>query len=223
MSGGASLAKERMNRSTADLIHELRDVLERQSISYGNFTLVSGAQSNYYCDTKLTVLSPLGASLIGEVLYRVCRVYDVEAIGGLELGAPLMAVAATIAAQREGQSLYSFNVRKTQKAHGKKQKVDESWHPDGKLLVSNRRVVLVDDVITSGGSIQEAIDEVKGIGCDIRAVIGLVDRQAGGSEKLLAQGLNYFALFHTDTDGKLHVNELPRRIADAIGSVSTAS
>jgi orotate phosphoribosyltransferase len=205
-----------MSESTDVLIRELRDVLERQSITYGDFVLVSGARSNYYCDTKLTVLSPRGAPLIGEVLYRICRAYDVEAIGGLELGAPLMAAAATLASQMDGHPIYAFNVRKTQKAHGKKQKVDESWHPDGKLLVPERRVALVDDVITSGGSIQAAIDEVREIGCDIRAVIGLVDRQAGGGEKLLAQGLNYFALFHTDTAGKLHVNELPDELKEVL-------
>jgi orotate phosphoribosyltransferase len=188
------------------LVFELRDLLTRHSIRHGEFTLVSGAKSNYYCNSKLTLLSPRGARLVGEILFRICVEYDAEAIGGLQLGATFMATATALVSDERQHPIYGFNVRDGQKGHGMKQKIDESFHPDGgPLLVPGRRVVVVDDVVTAGGSIFKAIEAVKEIGCDIVAVVALVDRRAGGTERLLESGLRYRPLFYADGEGRLHV------------------
>ena len=78
------------------LLDELREVLVERSIRYGDFTLASGAKSRYYCDTKLTVLTPRGAALIGEAMVALLRPYDVEAAGGLAMGAAYLATAVAI-------------------------------------------------------------------------------------------------------------------------------
>src|ERR1041385_2795885 len=107
-----------------DLILELRDVLTQQSISYGEFKLVSGATSNYYCDSKLTLLSPRGARLIGEILYQLCVDWSAEAVGGLQLGATFMATAVALVSDSHDHPVYGFSVRDKQKEHGKKQTID---------------------------------------------------------------------------------------------------
>ncbi|HEX2463527.1 MAG TPA: hypothetical protein VHR17_02810, partial [Thermoanaerobaculia bacterium] len=84
---------------TGALLDELREILVERSIRYGDFTLASGAKSRYYCDTKLTVLTPRGAALIGEAMAALLRPYDIEAAGGLAMGAAYLATAVAIASE----------------------------------------------------------------------------------------------------------------------------
>jgi len=187
------------------LLLELRDVLARQSIRHGKFTLASGATSDYYCDTKATILSPRGAKLIGEVLFGMLEDRDVEAVGGLAMGATFLATAVALVSSQHGKPIYGFTVREGQKGHGLEKRVEESFHPDGgPLLRPGRRVAVVEDVVTQGGSVLKAVDAVLERGCEIVAVIAIVDRDAGGGEKLRARGLPYTYLFRTDGEGNLH-------------------
>src|SRR5262245_26009259 len=102
------------------LLDELRAILVERSIRYGDFTLASGAKSRYYCDTKLTVLTPRGAALIGEALAAKLRPYGVEAAGGLAMGAAYLATAVAIASERDGgDPIYGFTVRAEKKDHGR--------------------------------------------------------------------------------------------------------
>lgn len=186
------------------LISELRDVLERQSIRLGHFVLASGATSNYYCNTKATTLSPRGARLTGEILFELLAGRGVEAVGGLALGATFIATAVALVSDQRGQPIYGFTVRSQQKTHGLETSIEESWHPDGKPLLSpGRRVAVVEDVVTQGGSVLQAIDAVQERGCEIALVVALVDRHAGGAEKIRARGLEYIHLFRTDDQGNL--------------------
>ena len=186
-------------------IAELRDVLERQSIRRGHFTLASGATSNFYCNTKATTLSPRGARLTGEILFELLKDRGVEAVGGLAMGATFIATAVALVSDQRGQPIYGFTVRSQQKTHGLETSIEESWHPDGKPLLSpGRRVAVVEDVITQGGSVLKAIDAVQARGCEI----ALVDRGAGGAEKLRARGMDYVSLFRADHQGKLEANDL---------------
>ena len=195
--------------STSPSLHGLQPVLERQSIRKGDFTLVSGAKSHYYCDTKATVLSPSGARLCGRELYELVRNTGAEAVGGLALGAAYLATAVAIASDEakernpDAPLLYGFTVRQQAKDHGTERQIDESWHPDGQLLVKGRKVVVVDDVVTSAGSIMQAIDAVQAIGCEILAVVAVVDRMAGGAQKLRDRGLRFAALYQADSNGDL--------------------
>jgi orotate phosphoribosyltransferase len=198
-----------------DRISELRDLLAERSIQHGEFVLVSGAKSNYYCDSKRTLLSPKGARLAGEVLFEILAERDIEAVGGLQLGATFISTAISLVSDQRGRPIYGFTVRDREKQHGTKRLVEESYHPGPEPLLSpGRRVAIVDDVVTKGGSVLKAVDAVREKGCNVEVVVALVDRMAGGGDLLRERGLNYFSLFHTDENGELHVNELPRA-ADA--------
>ncbi|HEX9670701.1 MAG TPA: orotate phosphoribosyltransferase [Thermoanaerobaculia bacterium] len=194
----------------SELLHkleELRVFLQENSIRRGTFTLASGMQTPYYCDTKATTLSPAGSRLVGEVLFGLLRDCDAEAVGGLALGATYVAAAVALISGQRGHPLYGYTVREERKGHGLLKEVEESAHPDGQPLLSpGRRVAVVDDVVTGGGSIQKAIDTVRSKGCEIVAVVAIVDRRAGGGERLLSEGLPYLALFETDESGTLHAN-----------------
>ena len=193
--------------SARETLEELRQILTRQSIRTGTFTLASGTTSHYYCDTKATVLSPRGALLCGRALFHVLRNRDVDAVGGLAMGAAYLATAVAIAsASAADQEIYGFTVRPEQKDHGTERRIDESWHPDGRPLVtSGRRVAVVDDVVTSAGSIFKAIDAVRDAGCEIAAVAAVVDRQAGGGDRIRNEGLPFLPLFLADDHGTLTV------------------
>lgn len=186
-------------------LEELRHLLARQSIRKGEFTLASGQKSHYYCDTKATVLSPRGARLIGEALFQLLRGRGIEAVGGLALGAAYLATAIAVVSDQEGEPIYGFVVRPETKDHGTARRIDESWHPDGRpLITTGRRVAVVDDVITTAGSLLRAVDAVEAAGCEVVLVAAVVDRQAGGAERLRARGLELEALFRADSEGELH-------------------
>jgi orotate phosphoribosyltransferase len=192
-----------------DKLVELRDLLARQSIRHGEFTLASGARSTYYCDTKATTLSPRGSLLVGQILHPLMRARGAEAVGGLAMGSVFITTAVTVVSALEGSPISGFAVRQREKDHGTKRSVEESFHPDGPLLRPGRRVAVVEDVVTGGGSIDKAIQEVTERGCEIVLVAAVVDRRAGGGDRLRARGLPYVALFDLDERGELHVNPLP--------------
>jgi orotate phosphoribosyltransferase len=198
-----------------DLQLELCHLIALQSIRRGDFTLASGLRSRYYCDTKATTLSPRGARLSGEILFRLLQARQVEAVGGLAMGAAFIATAVSIVSDEHGFPIYGFTVREQKKGHGLEKVVEESFHPDGRPLLSpGRRVAVVDDVVTKGGSILKAIETVQELGCTVVTVAAIVDRRAGGGDLLRSQPLPYFALFETDETGNLHVNDIRQLAAD---------
>lgn len=206
------------------MIEELGTLIREQSIRHGDFVLASGARSNYYCDVKATTLSPRGAYLVGEVLYRLFSALEVEAVGGLAMGSVFMSSAVSLTSAQRDRPIYSFFVRAKEKDHGLKHLVEEAYFPGGeKLLSPGRRVAIVDDVVTKGGSILQAIEVVQARGCHISSVLALVDRKAGGGEMLRAKGLPYTFIFSTDANGSLQVNDeyssSPSRVP-AIGAIS---
>jgi orotate phosphoribosyltransferase len=205
------------------MIEELRAVIAAQSIRHGEFTLASGASSNYYCDMKATTLSPRGAVLVGEILFRIFGKLDIEAVGGLAMGSVFMSSAVSLVSSQKGKPISGFFVRAKEKDHGLMHLVEEAYCPDGPLLRPGRRVAIVDDVVTKGGSIQKAIDAVRQRGCDIRSVLALVDRQAGGGDMLRGQGLPYQAIFRTDAKGGLHTNDEFARGASRVAAIRAAS
>lgn len=186
-------------------LSDLQALLERQSIRRGDFTLTSGAKSKYYCDTKATVLSPQGAALIGRALHSLLAPYRPEAVGGLAMGAAYLATAVAIASAESELPIPGFVVRAEAKGHGTMSKIDQAWHADGPLIRAGRRVAVVDDVVTTAGSTLRAIDAVVEAGCEVVAVAAVLDRQAGGAERIRERGLPFAALFRADSDGTLHV------------------
>jgi orotate phosphoribosyltransferase len=144
--------------------------------------------------------------LVGELLFLL---YDgiAEAIGGLQLGATFMATAVALVSAQHGRPIYGFTIRDTQKQHGTRENKAESYHPDGSLLRPGRRVVVVDDVVTEGGSILKAVKAVEDFGCTIISVVSLVDRGEGGAEKLRGMELPYVSIFEADSSGQLRISE----------------
>ncbi|MEP6833485.1 MAG: orotate phosphoribosyltransferase [Gemmatimonas sp.] len=170
-------------------------LLANRSAKRGDFVLASGRRSNLYIDCRLTAMSPEGQLLIGRVGLKALadQGWDADSVGGLTLGAdPISyAIAHASAAAAEGNSdkkmVRSFTVRKEAKQHG-----------TGKLLEgpfsAGDRVVVIEDVITTGGSALKAVESIKAAGGNILGVLALVDRQEGGREALEAAGLKVHSL-----------------------------
>jgi orotate phosphoribosyltransferase len=182
----------------------------RQCFKYdGPYTLSSGRQSKYYYDGKGATQDPPTAWLIGNTLVDVILESGAEAVGGLEIGAVPIADAVGMAAHvSRGVRLPTFIVRKETKSHGNQSRVSQANSPDGSpLLRPGRRVAIVDDVITTGGSMQKAIDTVVQHGCTVTQVVALVERHESGGTALRGQGFPVMRLFHTDEEGCLFVDE----------------
>ena len=189
-------------------IEGLRELMQRHCFRYGDFTLVSGRRSSYYYNGKRVTLRPSAAQLIGEALVDVVLASGAEAVGGPELGAVPIALAVGQVSLARGRDLPVFVVRREQKEYGARERVAEPYADDGEeLLTSGRRVAIVEDAITTGGSVQGAIDAVEALGCKVALVAVLVERHEGGGEALRSQGYDVVSVFRTDEQGRLSVNE----------------
>ena len=154
-------------------------------------TLSTGRESTFYFDCKPVTLSSDGAPLVGDAFLETLALMPkpVQAVGGRTLGADPIVGAMILRAHGRGQHLEGFYVRQKAKRHGTKQLI-ENAPPRG------ARVVIVDDVVTTGGSAIEAIDAAEGAGCIVVGVIALVDRQEeGGAEKIRARVPHYYPLY----------------------------
>jgi orotate phosphoribosyltransferase len=162
---------------------QLANLLRAKSIKRGEFTLASGKKSSYYLDCRLTTLDPEGALLTGYCILELLDEMGIQpdAIGGLSMGADPVVSAAIVVSATEKRPVQGFLVRKEAKGHGRKKQIEGMEETRGK------RVAIVDDVCTTGGSTQEAIDAAEREGCEIVVVISLVDREEGGSEMLRAK------------------------------------
>ena len=172
---------------------ELFELLKALSFKRGNFTLASGQKSEYYLDCRMTTLSARGSLLIGKLLYDHIRDLQVDAVGGMSMGADPIVTALTYRSAVLGHSLNGFLIRKETKGHGTGRQIEGHLQPW-------MRVVLVEDVVTTGGSTLKAIEAIRRFSPDvtIAKVIALVDRQAGGNETFKRQGIPYQSLFAID-------------------------
>ncbi|MGA9940216.1 MAG: orotate phosphoribosyltransferase [Candidatus Acidiferrales bacterium] len=170
--------------------NELANLLRAKSIKRGEFTLASGKKSNYYLDCRLTTLDAQGALLTGYCVLELLDEMGVrpDAIGGLSMGADPVVSAAIVVSAIERRPVQGFLVRKEAKGHGRKKQIEGMEQTQGK------RVAIVDDVCTTGGSTLEAIEATTREGCEVVAVISLVDREEGGSDMLRAK-YNYRSVF----------------------------
>ena len=167
---------------------ELLQHLLAHSFRTGEFTLASGRKSNYYINGKMTTLDARGAYLVGRTFLAMLADDVPDAVGGLTLGADPIVGAMIALAGLEDLPLRGFIVRKEAKGHGTQSLIEGS-------LKQGERVVIVEDVVTTGGSSMQAIAAVKAIGCDVRKVLAVVDREEGGREALKGQGYPLEAVF----------------------------
>jgi orotate phosphoribosyltransferase len=173
----------------------LIDIVRARSFSTGGETkLASGRSSNFYFDMKPTMLHPEGAHLIATLILEALEGASVDYIGGLEMGAVPLAAAAAAASQARGRPIAAFFVRKQAKEHGAK-KLIEGLGP-GETL-QGKRVVIVEDVTTTGGSSMKAIEVVKAEGAIVDRVITVVDRLEGAADNFKAAGIAFVALLTT--------------------------
>lgn len=172
------------------LLLSLQTLLATRSTRRGEFTLASGRTSSLYIDARLTTMSPEGLALIGPLGLRLLRQekWDVDAVGGLTLGADPIAYAISYASALEGHLLVrAFTVRKEAKAHGTGQLIEGPFRARDKVAV-------VEDVITTGTSALRAVDAVRSAGGQVVGVLALVDREEGGREALESAGLQVRSL-----------------------------
>ncbi|MDR1808647.1 MAG: orotate phosphoribosyltransferase [Propionibacteriaceae bacterium] len=158
--------------------------IKKQAIVYGKVTLASGREADYYVDLRRVTLDGAAAQLVGRVMRELVADWDFSAVGGLTLGADPVAYAMLHAAADAGERLDAFVVRKSEKAHGLHRRIEGTD-------VAGRRVLVVEDTSTTGGSVQQAIDSVVAAGGEVVGVAVIVDRDTGAKEKIEAQGLPY--------------------------------
>ena len=174
----------------------LVDIIKARSFSSGTgVKLVSGRTSSFYFNMKPTMLHPEGASLIAEAILDALGSEKADYIGGLEMGAVPIATSVSAASHARGKPLPAFFVRKAAKDHGA-QKLVEGLAPGESL--AGKRVVIVEDVTTTGGSSMKAIEAVRKEGAEIAHVITIVDRDEGAVAAFAAAKLPFTAILTID-------------------------
>lgn len=171
---------------------DLKKIILEKSYEQREVTLASGRKSNFYFDGKQTTLHARGGLLVGRAFWDEVKKFDgpIDGVGGLTLGADPIATATSIAAELDGQSVHAFIIRKEPKGHGTGQ-----WLEGRKNLPSGSRVVIVEDVTTTGGSSISAVERAREEGLDVVGIVTLVDREEGARENIEAQGLALRAVF----------------------------
>jgi len=169
----------------------LAELLLKKAFRYAEkpiFKLASGRMSQYYFNCKPVTMSPEGMYLIGEIIYDLIIPLKPEAIGGLTLGADPIAYAVCLTSYLKGQPIKAFSVRKEPKGHGTNQWIE------GDIQVGEK-VIIVEDVVTTGESTLKAITRAQEAGLLVIAVIALIDREEGGKEAIESYGQKFMALF----------------------------
>jgi len=164
--------------STNEIRQELLKLVKEKAVRKGEHTLSSGKKSGYYIDGKQVTLDPQGILLVGRMILSMLQGTHADAVGGPTLGADPIAAAVSLLSSQTGHPLKAFIVRKEEKKHGTQKRIE------GPELKAGDRVVMVEDVITSGQSVLEAIREVEKLKCRVVKVICLVDREEGAGELL---------------------------------------
>ena len=164
-------------------------LLAERSVRRGKFTLASGRESTYYVDARLTSMSPEGLATIGPLALAAIRErgWKVDAVSGLTLGADPISYSIALASVASPPLVRAFTVRKEAKQHGTGRLIEGP-------MVEGDQVVVVEDVITTGGSAQRAIEAIQRAGGTISGIIALVDREEGGRGVLEAQGVQVTCL-----------------------------
>ena len=170
----------------ATIRSRLLELFKARAVAFGDFTLASGKKSRYYINSKKVLFHGEAISLLGELLYDATRDLDIRAIGGLEVGAIPMATAAVLRYQQASRTLEGFFVRKQAKGHGSQERLEG-------LVSAGDRVSVVDDVLTTGESVVQAIEAVEQRGATVARVVCIVDRLQGARERLA--GYDFRPLF----------------------------
>ena len=163
---------------------ELLELIKKNAIIHGRVTLASGKEADYYVDMRRITLSSEAAPKLGRVMLQVTSQWEFDAVGGLTMGADPVATAMMHAAAAQGRKLDAFVVRKAAKTHGLQRRIEG---PD----IAGRKVLIVEDTSTTGGSALTAVDAARQAGAEVVGVAIVADRSAGAEEAIRAAGLDY--------------------------------
>ncbi len=170
----------------------LLEILKTLSYEEGEFILKSGKKSSFYIDARETTLNPEGMNLVGEIMYKMVReIPGIEAVGGVSVGADPLVCSVVLCAYKNRDNLYGFFIRKEPKTHGR-----SLWIEGAKNLRPGMDVVILEDVVTTGGSSLRAIEITQQAGYKVRAVIAVLDRLEGGKELIESNGYIFKSIFN---------------------------
>ncbi|MEH2065357.1 MAG: orotate phosphoribosyltransferase [Nostoc sp.] len=177
--------------TTSDLTtlrHKLLDLFCQLAYQEGDFLLSSGLRSSYYVNKMQVTLHPQGALAVGRLLFPLLPV-DTQAVGGLTMGADPMVTAVSIVSVYENRPIPALIIRKEAKGYGTRAYIEGPTLPEG------AKVVVLEDVVTTGQSALKAVERLKDAGYTVNQIISLVDRQQGGGELYKSAGLKFETLF----------------------------
>jgi orotate phosphoribosyltransferase len=165
----------------------LKILLVRHALSFGDFVLSSGKKSRYYLDVRKVSMLPEGAFLLAKILLSMLGEGGVQALGGPTIGADPIAGAVSAISFLEGRQMPTFLVRKEVKAHGTARPIEGN-------LEKGWKVAILDDVVTTAGSILSAAHAVEKAGCEVVRTLAVVDREEGGAEEIRRAGYRFDAI-----------------------------
>ena len=170
----------------------LQEIIRKRSFGRGEITLASGRKSDFYFNLKPTMMDPEGATLLAELTYEALKDEQYDYIGGLEMGAVPLAGAIAQISWLKGHPIAAFFVRKKPKEHGARLAIEGLA---GDETLAGKRIVVVEDVTTTGGSAMKAVETLREAGADVALVFTMVDRQEGAAEAFAAAKLPFRALY----------------------------
>ncbi len=177
--------------STADLTtlrHKLLDLFSQLAYQEGDFVLASGQSSSYYVNNTQVTLHPQGALAVGKILFPILPM-DTQAVAGLTLGADPVVTAVSVVSVYENRPIPALIVRKEAKGHGTRAYIE------GPILPEGAKVVVLEDVVTTGRLAMKAVERLREAGYTVERVISLIDRKQGGAEFYQSVGLDFEAVF----------------------------
>ncbi len=180
-----------LDSTTADLItirQQLLDLLCRLAYREGNFVLSSGQSSSYYINGKYVTLHPLGALIICRLILSMLP-EDTQGVAGLTLGADPIVTAVSVVSAYENRPIPALIIRKQAKGHGTMSYIE------GPILETNAKVVVLEDVVTTGASAMMAVNRLREAGYQVNQIFSLVDRQQGGREFYEKEGIQFESIF----------------------------
>lgn len=173
---------------------QLNDLINELAIVRGKVTLASGREADYYVDMRRVTLDGKASPMVGKIMRELVADLEFDAVGGLTMGADPVAAAMLHSAAADGEELDSFVVRKEAKAHGLHKRIEGP-------SIKGRKVLVVEDTSTTGGSALQAVAAVRDEGAEVVGVAVIVDRNTGAAETVEAAGLPYrFAYGIDDLD-----------------------
>ncbi len=168
--------------------------LELKALEYGDFTLASGLKSNFYFDGRLLSLDPESSNIISDWILSNAIKFKANFIGGPAVAAVPLIGSAVYASHNIKSPLKGFFIRSDKKDHGLQKQIEGNFE-------SNSSIVVIDDTVSTGGSLLNSLEILKENNCDVKIVLSILDRKLGGSEKLIDLGYEYSSIFEIDSKG----------------------